>query len=265
MSKTQQMTPHTQTNAEAPIISCSGLCKDYPMGVETVHALRGVSFDIHKGELVSIMGASGSGKSTLMNLLGVLDTPTKGALTINGKDVGDMSRDALAALRNEAIGFVFQSFNLLARTTALANVKLPLLYGTHEGVGANQRAIECLKRVGLADRMDHHPSQLSGGQQQRVAIARALVNNPKIILADEPTGALDSQTGKDILALFKELNQSGITVILVTHDPDVGAFTDRQMTFRDGLLISDSGPAASAASGALDGAQNSKDILEPAS
>lgn len=235
-------------NALQPIIRCQGLCKDYPMGAETVHALKDVSFEISSGELVSIMGASGSGKSTLMNLLGVLDTPTQGDLTIGQQQVADMSRDALASLRNDAIGFVFQSFNLLARTSALANVKLPLLYGTHDGVDPEQRAKECLKRVGLGDRMDHQPSQLSGGQQQRVAIARALVNNPKIILADEPTGALDSQTGKDILKLFKELHESGITVIIVTHDPEVGAFTNRQMTFKDGALIHDSAQALEAAS-----------------
>ena len=227
--------------AEQPILSCRGICKDYPMGVETVHALKDVNFDIFQGELISIMGASGSGKSTLMNLLGFLDTPTAGELKINGQAISGMSRDSLAGLRNETIGFVFQSFNLLARTTALANVKLPLLYGKHEGVDPTKRAEECLRMVGLADRMDHHPAQLSGGQQQRVAIARALVSNPKIILADEPTGALDSKTGKEILALFKELNESGITVILVTHDPDVGTFTNRQLVFKDGHLITDSG------------------------
>ncbi|MBL4790919.1 MAG: ABC transporter ATP-binding protein [Kordiimonadaceae bacterium] len=210
------------------------------MGVETVHALKDVNFDIFQGEMISIMGASGSGKSTLMNLLGFLDTPTAGELKINGQAISGMSRDRLAGLRNETIGFVFQSFNLLARTSALANVKLPLLYGKHEGVDPTKRAEECLHMVGLSDRMDHHPAQLSGGQQQRVAIARALVSNPKIILADEPTGALDSKTGKEILALFKELNDSGITVILVTHDPDVGAFTNRQLVFKDGHLVKDS-------------------------
>ncbi len=236
------------------LVSCQQLSKDYPMGGETVHALRDVSFDIHAGEMISIMGASGSGKSTLMNLLGVLDTPTTGELYIAGRNVADLSRDQLARIRNEKVGFVFQNFNLLARTSALENVKLPLMYSDMHGIDAHQRAVECLQLVGLGDRMDHQPSQLSGGQQQRVAIARAIVNQPQLILADEPTGALDTRTGKEILQLFKELNQRGITIILVTHDPEVGAFTNRQIVFRDGEIILDSA-AANAEKSAEDSAE----------
>ncbi len=232
--------PTTQVKTSAPLIACRNLRKDYHMGSETVHALDGVSFDITEGELISIMGASGSGKSTLMNMLGVLDTPSDGSLHIGGKDVAQMDRDSLANLRNETLGFVFQSFNLLPRTSAVENVKLPLMYGNYHGFKPDDRAKECLELVGLGDRMDHQPTQLSGGQQQRVAIARALVNGPRIILADEPTGALDYKTGKEILQLFRQLNDSGITIIVVTHDQEVGEFCDRQLVFRDGKLLSDS-------------------------
>lgn len=235
------MAPITaQANTGAPLIACSDLRKEYRMGSEVVHALDGVSFNIGEGELISIMGASGSGKSTLMNMLGVLDTPTSGGLHIEGNDIGQMNRDDLARLRNHTLGFVFQNFNLLPRTSAVENVKLPLMYGNLHGFSADERARECLELVGLGDRMDHHPNQLSGGQQQRVAIARALVNGPRIILADEPTGALDYKTGKEILQLFRKLNESGITMIIVTHDQEVGEFCDRQLVFRDGKLLSDS-------------------------
>ena len=235
------MAPVTaQANTGAPLIACSDLRKEYRMGSEVVHALDGVSFNIGEGELISIMGASGSGKSTLMNMLGVLDTPTSGGLHIEGNDIGQMNRDDLARLRNHTLGFVFQNFNLLPRTSAVENVKLPLMYGNLHGFSADERARECLELVGLGDRMDHHPNQLSGGQQQRVAIARALVNGPRIILADEPTGALDYKTGKEILQLFRKLNESGITMIIVTHDQEVGEFCDRQLVFRDGKLLSDS-------------------------
>ncbi|MCK0070652.1 ABC transporter ATP-binding protein [Kordiimonas laminariae] len=229
-----------QVSTGAPLIACNGLRKEYRMGSEVVHALDGVSFNIGEGELISIMGASGSGKSTLMNMLGVLDTPTSGGLHIEGNDIAKMNRDDLARLRNHTLGFVFQNFNLLPRTSAVENVKLPLMYGNLHGFNADERAKECLELVGLGDRMDHHPNQLSGGQQQRVAIARALVNGPRIILADEPTGALDYKTGKEILQLFRKLNESGITMIIVTHDQEVGEFCDRQLVFRDGKLLSDS-------------------------
>ena len=210
------------------------------MGGEVIHALKNVSLQIHKGEYVAIMGPSGSGKSTLMNPVGALDVPSSGDLLVNGLDLSRQSSDQLANFRNHTIGFVFQQFNLLARTTALENVKLPLLY-SHEGNPADltERATEALERVGLADRMDHETTQLSGGQQQRVAIARALVNRPSVILADEPTGALDTKTSIEILDLFQELNDAGITLMVVTHDPEVAEVSRRNLMFRDGEIIDD--------------------------
>lgn len=210
------------------------------MGGEIIHALKNVSVQIHKGEYVAIMGPSGSGKSTLMNLVGALDVPSRGNLLVNGLNLSEQSSDQLASFRNHTIGFVFQQFNLLARTTALENVKLPMLYSHDKNPGdLNERAVEALERVGLADRMDHETTQLSGGQQQRVAIARALVNRPSVILADEPTGALDSKTSVEILDLFRELNDAGITLMVVTHDPEVAEVSKRNLMFRDGEIIDD--------------------------
>jgi ABC-type lipoprotein export system ATPase subunit len=227
--------------AQAPVVSARNLTKTYQLGEVAVHALRDVSFDIHRGEFVAIMGPSGSGKSTLMNLIGALDTPTTGALAINGTDIATLDKDQLADLRNRTLGFVFQQFNLLARTSALDNVKLPLAYSRDPARQArgSELAAQRLTEVGLADRMDHVPSQLSGGQQQRVAIARALVNSPSLILADEPTGALDTQTSGEIMALFERLTDSGMTVILVTHEPDVAAHARRLLRVRDGRIVED--------------------------
>ncbi len=212
------------------------------MGGEVIHALRDVSLQINTGECVAVMGPSGSGKSTLMNLIGALDVPTRGDLVVGGLNLSHQESDTLAGFRNHTIGFVFQQFNLLPRTSALENVKLPLFYSREpEPDDANARAIECLELVGLSDRMDHDPTQLSGGQQQRVAIARALANKPSVILADEPTGALDTKTSVEILDLFRKLNDSGITVIVVTHDPEVAAVTNRNLLFRDGRIVDDLG------------------------
>jgi len=224
-----------------PVISARHLTKTYQLGEHTVNALRDVSFDIKRGEFVAIMGPSGSGKSTLMNLIGALDTPTSGELAIDGVTIGSLDRDTLADLRNRTIGFVFQQFNLLARTSALDNVKLPLSYCRDPGKQARgtEMAAARLKDVGLEQRMDHIPSQLSGGQQQRVAIARALVNNPSLILADEPTGALDSETSLEIMGLFRRLTQQGMTVIIVTHEPDVAAHAERLLRVRDGRIVED--------------------------
>ena len=222
------------------LIECRSVCKDYDMGGEVIHALRDVSLSITRGEYVAVMGPSGSGKSTLMNLIGALDVPTRGDLVIDGLNLSQQEPDTLADFRNHTIGFVFQQFNLLPKTSALENVKLPLFYSRkHNGGDTNDLAMACLERVGLADRMDHETTQLSGGQQQRVAIARALVNNPSVILADEPTGALDTKTSLEILDLFRELNQSGITVIVVTHDREVADESRRSLFFRDGQIVSD--------------------------
>ena len=209
------------------------------MGDNVLHALQDVNMQIHSGEFVAIMGPSGSGKSTLMNLLGALDSPTHGDLFISNQNIAKLSPNQLAQLRNKTIGFVFQQFNLLSRTTALENVKLPLIYARTNATDITTRARNCLQRVGLADRLEHQSTQLSGGQQQRVAIARALVNDPDVILADEPTGALDTQTSIEILNLFQELNESGITIIIVTHDPEVAQVSKRKLLFRDGRLIGD--------------------------
>ncbi len=223
----------------ALLIETIGLSKDYVMGGETVHALRDVSLSVGKGEFVAIMGPSGSGKSTFMNLLGCLDSPTRGQLFIGGEEVSRLSSNRLAAVRNRKLGFVFQQFNLLARTSALDNVQVPLIYAGMSTAERKDKALKRLDEVGLSGRLDHHPSQLSGGQQQRVAIARALVNDPEIILADEPTGALDSKTGEEIMALFQTLNASGMTIILVTHEQNIADYAKRTLTFHDGEVISD--------------------------
>jgi putative ABC transport system ATP-binding protein len=224
---------------ERPVIHTEGLGKDYVMGAETVRALRGIDLDINRNEYVAIMGPSGSGKSTLMNLIGCLDTPTAGEYWLNNTAVARMNDDQLAAIRNREIGFVFQTFNLLPRATALHNVELPLIYGGTGGRERRQRAEHVLERVGLADRMTHRPSELSGGQRQRVAVARALVNDPAILLADEPTGNLDSRTGADIMALFDELHATGQTILTVTHEHDVAMHAHRRITLLDGFIESD--------------------------
>jgi putative ABC transport system ATP-binding protein len=222
------------------IIQARDLARTYAMGEIEVHALRGVSFDIHKAEFVAIMGPSGSGKTTLMNLLGCLDTPTGGQYLLDGLPIEQLDKDQLAGVRNRKIGFIFQMFNLLSRNIALDNVELPLVYrGNLPRNERRERAVRALESVGLADRMEHKPSELSGGQQQRVAIARALVTEPKLLLADEPTGNLDSRSSGEIMQLFSELNSKGITIIIVTHEPDVARFTNRILTIRDGLLASD--------------------------
>ncbi len=221
-----------------PLIVLRDVSKVYAAG-QTVHALRGVNLEIAAGEFVAIMGASGSGKSTLMNILGCLDTPTSGSYLLDGVPVQDRDADALAALRNRRMGFVFQQFNLMPRTSALENVELPLLYAGVRQPERSRRALAALQRVGLADRSSHSPSQLSGGQQQRVAIARALVNEPALILADEPTGALDSETSAEVMQLLDALNRQGITVILVTHEADMAAWARRRLLFKDGRLVAD--------------------------
>jgi len=233
------------------LIETRELVKLYRMGDTEVRALDGVSIGIGKGEFVSVMGPSGSGKSTFMNVVGCLDRPTSGEYRLDGKAVSEMAADQLAAVRNRHIGFVFQHFNLLARTPAVENVELPLIYAGVPKKERFERAMKMLHRVGLAERAHHHPAQLSGGQQQRVAIARALVTEPLIILADEPTGALDSHTSLEIMALFQELNRQGMTVVLVTHEADVARFARRLLRFRDGQLVSDESQRPAAAAAAL--------------
>ena len=221
------------------LIQTLDLWKTYVMGSEEIHALRGVTLDIDRGEYVAIMGPSGSGKSTLMNLIGCLDTPTKGSYLLNGKQVSQMNDNELARIRNEEIGFVFQTFSLLPRATALHNVELPLVYAGVPAKDRQERAKGALEKVELTSRMTHRPNELSGGQRQRVAIARALVNNPSILLADEPTGNLDSKTGLEIMGVFERLHKAGNTIVLVTHEPDVAAFAYRAVHIRDGMVEND--------------------------
>src|SRR5215212_5004089 len=223
----------------ASLISMRNIWKTYQMGSEEVHALHGVSFDVQKGEYLAIIGPSGSGKSTLMNLIGCLDTPTKGEYWINGKNVSEMDDDELARIRNKEVGFVFQTFNLLARATSLHNVELPLIYAGMSSTERHEKAKQALSSVDLTDRMMHKPNELSGGQRQRVAIARALVNHPSILLADEPTGALDTATSHDIMNLFEKLHSEGNTIIVVTHEPDIAARSHRVISIRDGMIEKD--------------------------
>ncbi|MBN1397447.1 MAG: ABC transporter ATP-binding protein [Bacteroidetes bacterium] len=229
----------TSPDINETLIHIEHLTKVYKLGEIDVHALRGISAEVSRGEFAAIMGASGSGKSTFMNILGCLDIPTKGSYLLEGIDVGKLSRDELAMIRNKKIGFVFQGFNLISRTSALENVELPLFYSDTNTRTRKEKAIEALEKVGLGDRIHHFPNQLSGGQQQRVAIARSLVNNPSIILADEPTGNLDSRTSVEVMGIFQELNNNGITIILVTHEPDIADFAKRHIVFRDGKIKSD--------------------------
>jgi putative ABC transport system ATP-binding protein len=235
----QGSAPSGAGTAAPPQIVARDLVKTYRLGGSAIAALQGINVEVKRGEYLAVTGASGSGKSTFMNLVGALDTPTSGSLNIEGRELGGLGSDELALYRNEKIGFVFQTFNLLARTSALDNVALPLLYSRHGHKGARDKAKACLAKVGLARREGHQPSELSGGQQQRVAIARALINDPHIILADEPTGALDSHTTEEIIQLFEELNATGITVIIVTHEPDIAKRARRRLTFRDGEIVSD--------------------------
>jgi len=230
---------HPVTGAMSPLIEVTEVYKTYATGGLPVHALRGVSLQVQEGEYVAIMGASGSGKTTLMNILGCLDRPTRGHYRMAGREVSGLSRNQLAEVRGRRIGFVFQSFNLLTRTSAVDNVILPLFYAGVGGREAARRATAALERVGLGRRLRHRPAQLSGGEQQRVAIARALVNQPRLILADEPTGNLDSKASAEIMALFQDLGRGGITIVCVTHDPDVAAFAGRLVTMRDGRVVSD--------------------------
>jgi len=225
------------SHPSVPVIKVENIKKTYYMGDTKVHALRDISLEVQRGEFVAIMGPSGSGKTTFMNLLGCLDRPTRGTYTLAGRLVSDLSADELAAIRNQLIGFVFQGFNLLARATALKNVMLPLMYAGYAREERERHARRALKLVGLGTRMNHRPNQLSGGQQQRVAIARALVNNPSLLLADEPTGNLDSRTSLEIMAVLQALNQRGLTIVLVTHDADIAAFAGRQVAFRDGRVV----------------------------
>ena len=226
-------------DASKPLISVESLMKTYVLGDDVLHALDGVNLTIEQGEFVAIMGASGSGKSTLMNILGCLDRPSSGRYLLAGQDVAHLSRGELAEIRNQLLGFVFQNFNLLPRTSAVENVELPLIYAGTPRAERRRRALEALARMGLAARVDHHPSQLSGGQQQRVAIARAIVNRPKLILADEPTGNLDSKTSVGVMAVLQELARGGPTVVYVTHDAEVARYASRVLVMRDGQLVSD--------------------------
>jgi putative ABC transport system ATP-binding protein len=230
-------TPERATSGN--VISVENLWKTYQMGGQAVHALQGITLDIRHNEYVAIMGPSGSGKSTLMNLIGCLDSPTQGQYLLNGHLVSELDDDQLARIRNKEIGFVFQTFNLLARASALHNVELPLIYNGTPSVERLERARAALAAVNLEERMDHRPNELSGGQRQRVAIARALINRPSIILADEPTGNLDSKTGDEIMALFDELHRGGNTIVLVTHEPDIAEYAHRVVTIRDGVIASD--------------------------
>ena len=229
-----------ETNIATPVIEIHGVKKVYKTGLNEVAALKGVDLTVRQGELVAIMGSSGSGKSTLMNILGCLDVPTEGSYALDGTRVEKLSKNQLADIRNQKLGFVFQGFNLLARTTALDNVELPLLYDrTGTKKNTKERATRALERVGLGERLDHQPSELSGGQQQRVAIARALVTEPRLLLADEPTGNLDSRTSVEVMALFQELNAQGITILIVTHEPDVAQYATRIVEVRDGRIRRD--------------------------
>jgi len=226
-------------DARVPLLRVSDLVKVYGEGENAVVALRGISLDVHQGEMVAVMGASGSGKSTLMNIFGGLDRPTSGRYELAGQDVSRLSRDQLAEIRNRRIGFVFQNFNLLARTSALENVELPLLYSSVRGAEIGQRARGALERVGLGDRTHSKPNQLSGGQQQRVAIARALVNQPALLLADEPTGNLDTRTSYEVMQVLEELNRGGMTIVLITHESDIARCARRMIVLRDGLVVED--------------------------
>lgn len=230
-------TPAPDTDGR--LIAIEHLTKTYTLGEVEVHALRGVTLEIRRGEFVAIMGASGSGKSTFMNIIGCLDKPTKGTYRLGDIDVSKLTRDELARIRNKKLGFVFQGFNLLSRTSAIENAELPLFYCSMSNNDRRDRAIKALRMVGLEDRIHHYPNQLSGGQQQRVAIARSLVNDPSIVLADEPTGNLDSRTSVEVMGIFQELNERGITIILVTHEPDIAQFAKRHIVFRDGRIKSD--------------------------
>ena len=232
-------TTPTASRIAVPLVEVHDLRKNYQLGETEVHALRGVSVSIHAGDFVAIMGASGSGKSTFMNILGCLDKPTSGRYLLEGTDVSLLTKKELARIRNQKIGFVFQGFNLLGRTTALENTELPMLYSKTHKNDRERRAREALTQVGLGERADHFPSQLSGGQQQRVAIARALVNEPRMLLADEPTGNLDSRTSVEVMEIFQRLNADGLTIILVTHEPDIAQFAKREIVFRDGQIKRD--------------------------
>ncbi|HEU5450364.1 MAG TPA: ABC transporter ATP-binding protein [Terriglobales bacterium] len=239
-TSTEPLNPQAAKSKPAAVIHVEDVHKYYELGETRVHALRGVSVEIHRGEFVAVMGASGGGKSTFMNILGCLDKPSSGSYWLEGTDVAKLSKIELAAIRNRRIGFVFQGFNLLARTTALENVELPTLYARVSKEERMKRATRALELVGLGERMEHFPSQLSGGQQQRVAIARALVNEPSILLADEPTGNLDSRTSVEIMDIFQKLNEErGITIVLVTHEPDIAHFAKRSLFFRDGKIRKD--------------------------
>jgi putative ABC transport system ATP-binding protein len=243
------------------IIKIVSLHREFKMGSETVRALKGISFEMQQGEFVSIMGTSGSGKSTLLNILGCLDRPTTGDYYLDGASVSGLSKDELSTIRNRKIGFIFQSYNLLPRTSALENVELPLLYNnTVSGTERRKRAIRALEQVGLSDRMDHTPSQLSGGQQQRVAIARALVNDPVMLLADEATGNLDTRTSFEIMSLFQELNSKGKTIAFVTHEPDIAVFTNRTIMLRDGIIVKDEAVKTLSAKTALNNLPVSEDF-----